>query len=278
MKIIKIAEEITTNMVQNPNCPPEILAKAVRSGKDDVTSCTAAQNPNCPPEVLIEVLRREKDDMISQNAAYNVNCPPKMLVEVVLRGNDNMVSRYAANNPNCPKEYKWLWEKAKNNHHHLGFLGYPESIPEIKQDPKIKQVVIKSLFEFLKNNFDLVFPVPKKPFNEYVQAKIWILIDELSDEDFIISLYSEKVDEVMGEEKSKRKINVGDKVRVVGGGVYSNQSGTVVNSWAVKTDGKGVPINVDSGDYKPVDWKKEVAIRLDNGKLITMFKNYITKI
>ena len=43
----------------------------------------------------------------------------------------------------------------------------------------------------------------------------------------------------------------------------------------MKVDGHGVPRNVASGNYKPVDWKREVAIRLDDGKLITMFKNRI---
>lgn len=64
----------------------------------------------------------------------------------------------------------------------------------------------------------------------------------------------------------------GTRVRVAAGsGLDSGKTGRIVRPSEVKTDGRGIPTNVQ-GAYKPVDWKREVAIRLDDGTLITMFK------
>ena len=70
-----------------------------------------------------------------------------------------------------------------------------------------------------------------------------------------------------------RKFRVGERVCVGVGhsGVDSGKCGVVVDRREVRTNGRGVPTEV-AGAYKPVDWKSEVAIRLDNGKLITMYK------
>lgn len=76
MKIIKIAQEITLEMVENPNCSPEILAKALLGDANDI-AFGAAKNPNCPPEALAKVLDRGKDDMVSFLAAHNPRCPTK---------------------------------------------------------------------------------------------------------------------------------------------------------------------------------------------------------
>lgn len=66
---------------------------------------------------------------------------------------------------------------------------------------------------------------------------------------------------------------IGAKVQVADlSGIDSNKKGTVVSPNMVKTDGRGVPTNV-SGAYKPVDWSREVAVQLEDGELITMFKN-----
>jgi len=71
-------------------------------------------------------------------------------------------------------------------------------------------------------------------------------------------------------------LKVGDRVRVSeGSGVDSNREGTVVHPSEVKTRGDGVPTNVE-GAYKPVDWSRETAVRLDNGSLITMFNNRLS--
>jgi hypothetical protein len=72
-----------------------------------------------------------------------------------------------------------------------------------------------------------------------------------------------------------QQLRPGDRVTLSGSsGIDSYKSGVLVTRWEVKTDGRGIPINVE-GAYKPVDWKKEVAVRLDNGKLITMFKGNV---
>jgi len=72
--------------------------------------------------------------------------------------------------------------------------------------------------------------------------------------------------------------SVGTRVRVSGGsGVDSGKEGIVVSRQEVKTDGRGVPTNVP-GCYKPVDWSREVAIRMDDESLMTMFKNRLTEI
>lgn len=66
---------------------------------------------------------------------------------------------------------------------------------------------------------------------------------------------------------------IGERVRVSeGSGIDSGKTGVIVSPGEVKTRGDLVPTNIE-GAYKPVDWKREVAVRLDNGELITMFKN-----
>jgi len=73
-------------------------------------------------------------------------------------------------------------------------------------------------------------------------------------------------------------INIGDTVKVnQGSGLDSGKTGKVIPPKMIKTDGRGIPLDI-SGAYKPIDWKKEVAIQLDNGEIITMFKNRIQKL
>lgn len=69
------------------------------------------------------------------------------------------------------------------------------------------------------------------------------------------------------------KPTVGSKVKVVfGSGLASGKLATVVPSTEIRTDGRGIPTNVE-GAYKPVDWKRETAIRYEDGKYDTMFNN-----
>lgn len=62
-----------------------------------------------------------------------------------------------------------------------------------------------------------------------------------------------------------------------GSGLDSNKIVTIVDPKNVKTDGTGVPTNV-SGAYKPIDWKKEVAIQYEDGSIGTMFKSRLTPV
>ncbi len=64
----------------------------------------------------------------------------------------------------------------------------------------------------------------------------------------------------------------GTRVRVgAGGGIDGGKTGTIIRPREVKTRGDGVPLL--PGYYKPVDWAREVAIRLDDGQIITAFKS-----
>jgi len=114
---------ISLDVVENPNCPAEILIKVLRRKYTNLISMYAAKNPNCPPEILAEVLRRGNDDGVSQCAVRNPNCPIEMLKEVLDRENDDWVSKYASQNPNCPLEAKIKWMQA------VGRIG--------KEDPSV---------------------------------------------------------------------------------------------------------------------------------------------
>lgn len=76
-----------------------------------------------------------------------------------------------------------------------------------------------------------------------------------------------------------KNINIGDRVEISeGSGIDSGKEAVVVNQSEIKTDGRGVPTNTVDNPYKPVDWKKEVAIKFDDGSLRTMFKNRLRKV
>jgi hypothetical protein len=67
------------------------------------------------------------------------------------------------------------------------------------------------------------------------------------------------------------EVQLGSRVRIAqGSGINSGHTGRVVSPTSVRTDRRGVPTNV-RGAYRPIDWSREVAVRLDNGVLITMF-------
>jgi hypothetical protein len=69
----------------------------------------------------------------------------------------------------------------------------------------------------------------------------------------------------------------GTKVKISNlSGALSNKTGVIVDTKEIALDGKGVPKL--SGHYKPIDWTKEYAIKLDNGEYVTMFKNRVEKV
>ena len=61
-----------------------------------------------------------------------------------------------------------------------------------------------------------------------------------------------------------------------GSGLDSGKAGVLVSLSTIPTDHRGIPKL--SGHYRPLDRKKELAVLLDNGRLITMFKNRATYI
>jgi len=75
---------------------------------------------------------------------------------------------------------------------------------------------------------------------------------------------------------SRQSYRPGTRVKVAGGsGLDSDKTGTIVDRSGVQTDGRGIASNIQ-GHYKPTDWSREVAVKLDDGTLITMFKNRLT--
>ncbi|MFH2111684.1 MAG: hypothetical protein ABIJ47_10555 [Candidatus Bathyarchaeota archaeon] len=73
--------------------------------------------------------------------------------------------------------------------------------------------------------------------------------------------------------KPGRRLKAGDRVKVtVGSGLDSGKTVTIVNRGRVKVDGGAVPTNIE-GAYQPIDWSKEAVVRLDDGRLISMYKN-----
>lgn len=82
----------------------------------------------------------------------------------------------------------------------------------------------------------------------------------------------------IAQRQMRNTFSPGDKVRITdGSGIDSNKVVTVVSPNYIKTDGSGVPTNVQ-GAYKPVDWSKEVAFQYDDGSFGTMFKNRLIKV
>jgi hypothetical protein len=59
-----------------------------------------------------------------------------------------------------------------------------------------------------------------------------------------------------------------------GSGVNSGKCGIIVNKALVRTDGRGVPMEIE-GAYKPLRGD-EVVLRLADGRLIAMFKDRLT--
>lgn len=79
----------------------------------------------------------------------------------------------------------------------------------------------------------------------------------------------------------KRKLKeatfkAGDKATVVDYGTMSNKVVTVVDQKEIKTDGRGVPINV-SGAYKEANYKTHVPVKTRDGKFSLIPKKNLKK-
>jgi hypothetical protein len=69
---------------------------------------------------------------------------------------------------------------------------------------------------------------------------------------------------------SEEKLQPGTKVKIShGSGVMSDKTGVIVPHDSNRKY---------AGHYKPVDTNKEYAIKLDDGEIITMFKNRVSKV
>jgi hypothetical protein len=171
-----------------------------KTSQSKITS-EMVQDPNCPPEILAEVLRRGKEDVISMYAAGNINCPPEILAEVLRKGESNQISWKAVDNWNCPKEIKWLWEHNLFNPKELSepslvALSYLEAPPEIKQNQEVINVVKKSIINFLGKRFVEFKNEFTNSANKVLVERIKRLLKILSKDDFIISLFYKKMDDL----------------------------------------------------------------------------------
>ncbi|MFA5300661.1 MAG: DUF3008 family protein, partial [Lutibacter sp.] len=163
---------------------------------------------------------------------------------------------------------------------HTPFGGY--SLNEINSKAtkkmKLKSLVDeKAVSKKQQKFFGMVHAAQKgeKPASPKV-AKVAKSISKSDAEDFASTKHKglpEKVTEGFSE-----NFAVGQKIKIADlSGVDSNKTGTIVSPKEVKTNGQGVPTNIQ-GAYKPVDWNKEAAVRLDDGELITMFKNRLSPV
>jgi len=139
---------ISRYVVENPNCPKEILVKVLSKGNNDPISFLAASHPNCPPEMLVEILKRGDNDLyVSYSAAKNQNCPPEMLKEILEKtfkdGRSNGVACGAAQNPNCPREtLKWMLMSEENI----------SCIQSAAENPNCTSKMLTEAFNFEKTN------------------------------------------------------------------------------------------------------------------------------
>ena len=73
------------------------------------------------------------------------------------------------------------------------------------------------------------------------------------------------------------KFRIGQRVCVSeGSGIDSGRCGVIVSPREVVTDGRGIPRNIP-GAYSEMDLSRERPVRLDNGRLILMFKNRLRR-
>ena len=148
--------------------------------------------------------------------------------------------------------------------------------------PKLKDEIISltrkiwydAFPKFVKDKYKMsLLDVFNKSFEGKLSAtKIWqtYLESKKSVYERLFGLYESK------RSLKEASFKPGDKVKVSqGSGLDSGKVGVVVSPQLIKTDGRGIPTNIQ-GAYKPVDWKKEVPIKFSDGTLTTMFKNRLT--
>jgi hypothetical protein len=77
--------------------------------------------------------------------------------------------------------------------------------------------------------------------------------------------------------KRRKMLRVGQRVRVADcSGIDSNKEGVVISPSRIRVNARGV-LEIP-GHYKPTDWSKERAVLLDDGNVITMFKDRLVEI
>jgi len=75
----------------------------------------------------------------------------------------------------------------------------------------------------------------------------------------------------------RKKFKTGERVKIsIACGVDGGKKGYIIDKRKIRTSGRGIPLL--PGHYKSVDWRKESAIELDNGEIITMFNVCLRKL
>jgi hypothetical protein len=106
--------------------------------------------------------------------------------------NDN-VSAFASKNPNCPPEYAWLWKNKMHNPTDW-FLNYLDASPTVKNDPYITKLVKTDLVKTLNDFFNgKTLLMGKTLLIGKDKDKIKKLVDYFGSNDFVISLYKNKI-------------------------------------------------------------------------------------
>ena len=141
------------------------------------------------------------------------------------------------------------------------FLQYLTASPEIKKNEEVREYIKECVFNYVTNYKSIQGIINPQVTNNTLLIK---LLYEFRD-DFLISSILDEIEDAYKVNKGAKTFKVGDRV-IIDGGAYSSQKGTVTYS------------DIPNEDNKPINWSKEVTIKLDNGKIITMPKNYIKKI
>ena len=141
------------------------------------------------------------ENNITLEMVQNPDCPPEILAEVLRKGESNPISWKAIDNWNCPKEIRWLWEHNLFNPKELSepslaALNYLNAPPEIKQNQEVINVVKKSIVNFLGKRFIEFKNDFENSANKVIVERIKKLLKTLSKDDFIISLFYKKMDDL----------------------------------------------------------------------------------
>jgi len=131
--------------------------------------------------------------------------------------------------------------------------------------------------------FNPKYPLGKGEKEPFEKGVLWP--EKLDQYHYIVDLSDiKKVGRHLGDSKNKGRhlghledFKIEDKAKISeGSGLDSGKIATIVARSKIITDGRGIPKNVP-GAYKPVDWKKEIAIQFEDGTYGTMFKNRLIK-
>ena len=134
------------------------------------------------------------------------------------------------------------------------------------------------------HNFYALHYIFSEAFDTYSSVVVDVYTDKGQEIKKIIQKTISTAKRHLGDNKNKVRhlgysedFKIGDSVKISeGSGLDSGKIATVVARSKIITDGRGIPKNV-TGAYKPVDWKREIAIQFEDGTYGTMFKSRLIK-